>query len=556
MAVTTPPSKFFNTKRGRVLLENLTAYAFLFPALIIIFLFGIFPVGFAFFVSLHDWRRFPGSYTALENYQKSLGDFVYVVFFWLACGALAYAAYLAWRWWKQAGENQERPSALLYLLPAILNAAGIVLFVKWFFALLIIIQNIPRALLGQEINLNVFMGAFLDSFRTLGVAQAGNLWLVTALLGLGVSIFFSRRIARTHSSSYLLLTSLACTFGATGYLILQLTIDQINVAMLAAQEAGTELPIWSQIILISLGAALLGAAYFVWRQATRAYETRRFILLLGAALLLMLGGYLFIGQLPHMLAEADDDLLSGFSVTVMYSIGTVPFQLGIGMVLAYLLFQNIKGKALFRIIYFLPYITPWVATSVVFKVLLSHRDGSVANQVIGLLGIPPQKWLLEPTGVFQLIFGPQVPQWLAGPGLALVAIMIFSVWTYIGYDAVVFLAGMGNIQPDLYEAARIDGASRWHEFRFITFPLLSPTTFFLSLIAVIGTFQAFTQIWIMRSPAAGGSVDTVGVYIFRKVTQANPQLGYGSAMAFVLFGVILVLTLIQNRIAGRRVFYG
>src|SRR5690606_36354078 len=98
-------------------------------------------------------------------------------------------------------------------------------------------------------------------------------------------------------------------------------------------------------------------------------------------------------------------------------------------------------------------------------------------------------------------------------------------------------------QPDLYEAARIDGASRWHEFRFITFPLLSPTTFFLSLIAVIGTFQAFTQIWIMRSPAAGGSVDTVGVYIFRKVTQANPQLGYGSAMAFVLFGVILVLTL-------------
>ena len=115
---------------------------------------------------------------------------------------------------------------------------------------------------------------------------------------------------------------------------------------------------------------------------------------------------------------------------------------------------------------------------------------------------------------------------------------------------------MGNVSPELYEAARIDGATGWSIFRYITLPLLSPTTFFLSLIAVIGTFQAFTQIWIMRNPASQSSVDTLGVYIFRTVQDTNPNLGYGSAMAFVLFAVILLLTLFQNRIAGSRVFYG
>ena len=114
--------------------------------------------------------------------------------------------------------------------------------------------------------------------------------------------------------------------------------------------------------------------------------------------------------------------------------------------------------------------------------------------------------------------------------------MLYTTWTYIGYDAAVFLAGLGNISPELYEAARIDGAGGWSIFRYITLPLLSPTTFFLSLIAVIGTFQAFTQIWIMRTPASQRAVDTLGVYIFETVRSTDPNMGYGSAMAFVLFG--------------------
>ena len=176
--------------------------------------------------------------------------------------------------------------------------------------------------------------------------------------------------------------------------------------------------------------------------------------------------------------------------------------------------------------------------------------------MLAFLHIPAQQWILEQTGILRLLFGPTVPQSLAGPSLALIVIMIYTIWTYIGYDTAIFLAGLVNIPNELYEAARIDGADGWSVFRYITLPLLSPTTFFLSLIAVIGTLQAFTQIWILRTPSSAASVDTVSVYIFRTIQSADPNMGYGSAMSVVLFVAILLLTMAQNRIAEKQVFYG
>jgi ABC-type sugar transport system permease subunit len=121
---------------------------------------------------------------------------------------------------------------------------------------------------------------------------------------------------------------------------------------------------------------------------------------------------------------------------------------------------------------------------------------------------------------------------------------------------VIFLAGLGSISPEMYEAAKIDGANTWKQFRHITLPLLSPTTFFLVLIATIGTFQAFTQIFLLRRPAAYDGVDTMNLYIYNEIRTGDPDYAYGAALAFVLFAVILTLTLIQNRLASRRVFYG
>ncbi len=553
MAVLTSTDKKTTSRRTRLLRENLVAYGLLSPAMILIFIFGIFPVGFAFFVSLYRWRRFPDDYLGMDHYLRALGDFAYILFFWLAIGALVYATSLLLQLWRTGAQ---RGKALAYLVPGGVTAAALLTFVNWMGILLPIIINIPQQIRGQERVPGIFIQALFASFQVPEAAVMGNTFLALLIGCLVLSNLWQRVIGGEKWDSYLLWGTAVIFVGGCGALVLSLTLDTIGIGIETARAAGDSLPIWSQIILISAGVGMLGAAYVVWTRAGRqTVSDRRFVFQIGAAILLMVGGYLLITQLPTALTNADRNVMSGFGITVLFVLGTVPFQLGIGLLLAYLLFQKIRAKSLFRVVYFIPYVMPFVATSMVFNIIFGHRSLSLMNQVLTTLGLPPQKWLLEPTGILQLIF-PAVPDSLAGPSLALIVIMIYTTWTYIGYDTAIFLAGLGNVPNDVYEAARIDGANSWQMFRRITLPLLSPTTFFLSLIAIIGTFQAFTQIWILRSPAAQSSVDTLGVYIFETVQSGDPNMGYGSAMSFVLFGVILLLTIFQNRIAGRQVFYG
>lgn len=539
--------------RRQILIENLTAYAFLFPASLIIFTFGIFPVGFAFFVSLHRWRRFPEGFVGLENYQRAMGNLAYVVFFWLALLAFAFALYKLYQLWQKT--EKERHS-WAFIIPGIINAAAVAGLINWIAVALPIIMDVPNRVRGQSRSTNLFLTELFASFQYPEVAEAGNLFLVLAILALIVSMVVWRLVKPTPINANLSTFTMPFVFIITGIWTLNLTLNAIQAAITTAQESGAELPIWSQIILISLGVALIFTAYKLWQRATAQNEDRNFVLATVAAFLLLAGGYLLVVEIPQAFSGAHRNVSQGFAVTVLYALGTVPFQLTIGLGLAYLLFQNIKGKSLFRITYFLPYITPFVATSVVFTLIFSQRSGSPANEFLRFLGFDTLKWLHEPTGIFTLIFGPSVPSWLAGPGLALVVIMIFNVWIYAGYSTVIFLAGLGNIPPSLYEAARIDGASGWKVFRHITLPLLSPTTFFLSLIAIIGTLQTFTQIWLMRTSASSRAVDTINIYIFEEINASRPNYAYGSALAFVLFAVILLLTLFQNRFAGRKVFYG
>ncbi len=542
-------------RRRRLLRENLTAYVFLLPAGIIIFLFGLFPVMFALFVSLNRWRRFPDEYIGLGNYEQALGDFAYVLFFWLALGALALGISLIYR--MLASTLLRRKFAgLLFLLSGAINAGVILLFLNWFTILLPVVLDIPVRLRGQERVQGLFVNELFASFRFPEVVAAGNQFLIGLILAIVVNIVIWRLVRHSDAGGLLLRATGGGLALSVGYLLLQLTLTSIAQAVQTARADGIDLPLWSQIIIISAGVLLLAVAWWLWRRAVREQKDRRFLLMAFAALVLVGAAYLLIGELPRLLSNADSDMLGSFSVTVMYSVLAVPFELAIGLGLAYLLFQNIKGRTLFRMVFFLPYIMPFVATSVVFTLLFSHRQDSIINHLVGIFGVPPQKWLLEPKGIFQLILGNDIPSPLVGPGLALVVVIIFTIWTYAGYATVIFLAGLGNISNELYEAARIDGASGWAIFRNITLPLLSPTTFFLSLVAIIGTFQAFTQLWIMRTPASYRATDTLSIYIFRQLTDASPNYGYGAALAFVLFGAILTLTLAQNRIAGRRVFYG
>lgn len=549
-----PKISLLRGRLGQRVTEHLTAYLFLFPALLIIFTFGLFPIAFAFFVSLHRWRRFPEAYTGLDNYVQALGDFAYVLFFWLAFGAVIYAGYTLWRTWQT---NRQFPRAGLFLLPGLANAAATVLFLNWFFKLLPAILDVPRRIPRSEIrSRTVFIREFLNSFSFPDVSKAADQMLLGIGIAVALSVIFMVMVRIKYADRTLVRVSIAMFFLLAAGYIVNLTLTQINGAFEAARASGESLPIWSQTLLISVGAALLLAAYFLWQRAQHSVDDHQFLLLSGAAIVLLVGGGLLVVEIPRSFVGMDASLRRAFWVTVMYVMGTVPVELGLGLVLAYLLFYNRAGKSFFRIVYFLPYITPFAATAVVFNTLFSNKPDSPANHLLNLVGIPDQKWLLEPTPINVLLFGKGVPGWLQGPSLALLVIMLWSAWTYVGYDTVIFLAGLGNVPGELYEAARIDGANGWRLFRHITLPLLSPTTFFLSLIAIIGTFQAFTQIWIMRNPASHTSVDTVGVRIFDIINRAQPEYGYGAAMAIVLFAVILVITIIQNRVVGRRVFYG
>ncbi len=543
----------FNARQRKLLRDNLVAYLFLSPSFLIIFVFGLFPVGFALYVSLHRWRRFPDQFVGLAQYERALGDFAYVAFFWLAVLAIGMAVLRALRYVRQ---QRAEPKRLLVLLPGGAAAATILLMVAWFVTLLPIALDIPQRLRGQARSADLFLGELVASLQSPDVVAMANAALVAGLVTLLLVILTAQLLRTADIGSLLMQTAGTWLLLGLGLGALWLTVTDTTTAIQAALDAGDELPIWSMVIMISAGLALLVASFMLWQRAMRQEKDWAWVLSLVAAIAFMGGGYLLVAVLPVAMGDADPNMLQAYSVTIMYTIGTVPLQIIIGLLLAYFLFQKIKLKSFFRVSYFLPYVTPFVATSIVFGILFSHRPSSPVNQLMTTLGLPIQKWLLEPTGIFRILFGPQVPDALAGPSLALCVIILYTSWTYIGYATVVYLAGLGNISNELYEAARIDGASEWKVFRYMTLPLLSPTTFFLSLIAIIGTLQSFTQVWILRTPASSSSVDTVGVVIYETISATEPNMGYGAAMSLVLFVAILMFTLLQNRISRGRVHYG
>ncbi len=133
--------------------------------------------------------------------------------------------------------------------------------------------------------------------------------------------------------------------------------------------------------------------------------------------------------------------------------------------------------------------------------------------------------------------------------------MLFGIWSFIGYNTVIFLSGLGNIPKEIYEAAEIDGSNSWNRFWYITIPMISPVTFYLTLIGFIGTFKAFNHIYVLRTPSAQNTVITASLMIFDRFYRAN-QYGIATAQAIVLFVIILGLTLVQNNVMGKQVFYG
>jgi len=262
----------------------------------------------------------------------------------------------------------------------------------------------------------------------------------------------------------------------------------------------------------------------------------------------------FVGLGNYVEALGSGAFWRSFVVTVYYAAGTIPITMALSFVVAYGLFRIVRGRGLFRTVYFLPYVTSAVAAAMVWRAILNPQFG-LANYVLGQLGLAPHNWLLEPRSILYLVSDGRVPAW-AGPSLALCCVILFEVWHSSGFMIVIFLAGLTAIPRELEEAARIDGASVFQVIRRIILPLLSPTLFFLAIVSAIKAFQAFNSFYALTGDGRG-PVDTTQnmiVYIYSNFYEYQ-RWGYGTAVATLLCIAIVTLTVLQWRFVGRRVHY-
>jgi multiple sugar transport system permease protein len=221
--------------------------------------------------------------------------------------------------------------------------------------------------------------------------------------------------------------------------------------------------------------------------------------------------------------------------TAYYVLGSVPVQMALALAAALALNRGIRGQTFFRVVYFLPVVTSTVAAALVWAWLFNSNYGLI-NALLSLVGVT------------------DLPKWLASSRWAMPAVIIVSIWQNMGYAMVLFLAGLQNIRQDVYDAAALDGSQGWTRFITITLPLLSPTTFFVLIISIIGSFQVFELVFVMTKAGPANATNTLVYYIYQNGFQFY-QMGYASAAAMVLFLIVLVLTLVQYGLQNRWVHY-
>ena len=234
-------------------------------------------------------------------------------------------------------------------------------------------------------------------------------------------------------------------------------------------------------------------------------------------------------KLPH-----DLEFLTALRNTAMLAIPNVALRLIISLCIALALNSRIRFRTFYRTIFFMPVLTMPVATATIWKWLFDPKFGPI-NAQLGGFGLPQ-------------------PEWLNHPETALIAVVIVLLWSGVGYDMVIFLAGLQNIPREYYEAAQIDGAGTFRQFRDITLPLLTPTTFFLTVIAIISSLQVFDLIFVMTEVGNTNRFPTIVYYIFEEGFK-NFRMGYAITVAWVLLLIILVFTLLQFRLQRRWVHY-
>ena len=239
----------------------------------------------------------------------------------------------------------------------------------------------------------------------------------------------------------------------------------------------------------------------------------------------------FVGLDNYTELLGDDNFRQAFANTTIFAVATTVFSVLIALVLAAFLARAIRGRVggTIELLYFAPVLVPMVPVTLGWREIFNYQHG-VLNSALGIFGIE------------------KVP-WLSDPNMALVAVVILSVWKQIGYNMIILLVGMRAIPREFHEAAACDGAGAWHQFRHITMPLLAPVTLFVVVITTISAYNVFTQVYVLASDVQGAPGRLVRVLVYDIFENGFRffKMGYASAEAVYLFLIILVLTFLQFR---------
>ena len=242
----------------------------------------------------------------------------------------------------------------------------------------------------------------------------------------------------------------------------------------------------------------------------------------------------YVGLANYRALTKDPAFRSAIGHTVVYTLLFVPISVGGALALAVALNRKIRGIRFYRLAVFIPLVTSTVATGIIFLWLLDPTFGLV-NYVLNLVGIPQQQFLQD-------------------PNQALYCIVAMTVWSWLGFDVIIYLAALQGIPEDLLEASEMDGASRWSTFRSIVLPLLGPATLFIVVWSTINALQLFDEIYVTTRGGPLGSTTVIVYYLYQQAFQFFNG-GYGAAIAMVLFVAILIVTLLQLWVGRRRVYY-
>lgn len=242
-------------------------------------------------------------------------------------------------------------------------------------------------------------------------------------------------------------------------------------------------------------------------------------------------GIKFNGLANYIRLFSDEWFLNSYKNNIIFTAVTVPVLIALGLVMATIINKYIYGGGVVRTMIFIPYIASVVAVCTVWMVLLQPSYGPV-NEFFCSIGIA------------------NPPGWLADFKWSLPSIMIIYVWQQVGYYSIVFLAGLKGLPEDVYEAAKVDGASSIRQFFSLTVPLISPTTFFLTIMGIIGSFKVFDQISVLTQGGPGSSSSVMAYYVYRTAFDYF-EMGYANTLAWALFVLVFIVTLVQWKMQAK-----